>query len=122
VLQDLVYALQAAEAHRLIRIEDRGESFEDLEEIIVSIWRASLGVREAVHELRAGEAVGRALVRAVKDLVELERRRSLETEMELAVSEGVPTNLPKEICKNVLLVVRGHSLMRGVTPAPSVYG
>jgi signal transduction histidine kinase len=63
-------------------------------------------LREAVYELRAGEAVGRALARAVEDLVELERRRSPATEVELAVQEGVLTKLPEEVCKGVLLVVR----------------
>ncbi len=63
-------------------------------------------MREAVYELRAGEAVGRALARAVEDLVSRERRRSPEIEMELAVQEGVPTKLPEEVCKGVLLVIR----------------
>jgi signal transduction histidine kinase len=60
----------------------------------------------AIYELRAGEAVGRALARAVEDLVSLERRRSPGLDVELAVSEGVPEELPKEVCKDVLLVVR----------------
>jgi signal transduction histidine kinase len=42
----------------------------------------------------------------VEDLVELERRRSPALEVELAVEEGVPTKLPEEVCKGVLLVVR----------------
>ena len=48
----------------------------------------------------------RALGRAVEDLVGLESRRSPGIEVELAVSEGVPTELPKEVCKDVLLVIR----------------
>jgi signal transduction histidine kinase len=74
--------------------------------MIDSLRRASQGLREAVYELRAGEAVGRALARAVEDLVSRERRRSPEIEMELAVQEGVPTKLPEEVCKGVLLVIR----------------
>jgi signal transduction histidine kinase len=74
--------------------------------MIDSLRRASQGLREAVYELRAGEAVGRALARAVEDLVELERRRSPAIEVELAVQEGVPTKLPEEVRKGVLLVVR----------------
>ena len=106
VLQDLLSALQAAEAHRLTRKEDKEEGLEDLREMIDSLRRASQGVREAVYELRAGEAVGRALVRAVEDLVGLERRRSAQIDVELTVSEGFPTELPEEVCKDVLLVVR----------------
>jgi signal transduction histidine kinase len=53
--------------------------------MIDSLRRASQRLREAVYELRAGEAVGRALARAVEDLVSRERRRSPEIEMDLAV-------------------------------------
>jgi PAS domain S-box-containing protein len=106
VLQDLAYALQAAQAYRLTRKEDEGEGALNLTAMIDSLRRASQGLREAVYELRAGEAVGRALARAVEDLVELERRRSPAIEMELAVQEGIPTKLPEEVCKGVLLVVR----------------
>jgi signal transduction histidine kinase len=74
--------------------------------MIDSLRRASQGLREAVYELRAGEAVGRALARAVENLVELERRRSPAIEVELAVQDGVPTKLPEEVCNGVLLVVR----------------
>jgi PAS domain S-box-containing protein len=105
-LQDLLSALQAAEAYRLTRREDKEEGVEELREMIDSLRRASQGVREAVNELRAGEVVGRALARAVEDLVELERRRYSEIDVELVVSDGVPTELPKEVCKDLLLVVR----------------
>ena len=107
VLQDLVYALQAGQAYSL---DWKGAAEEGvpsaLGEMIDSLKRASRGVREAIYELRAGEAVGRALARAVEDLVGLERRRSPGLDVELAVSEGVPEKLPKEVCKDVLLVVR----------------
>jgi len=93
-----------------------------LREMIDSLRRASQGVREAVHELRAGEVVGRALARAVKDLVGLERRRFSEIDVELAVSDGVPTELPKEVCKDVLLVVREALANARVTPAPGTCG
>src|SRR5829696_1244346 len=109
VLQDLSYALQAAQAYRLYRLtrkEEEGEGALNITAMIDSLRRASQGLREAVYELRAGEAVGRALARAVEDLVELERRRSPEIEMELAVQEGFPTKLPEEVCKGVLLVIR----------------
>jgi PAS domain S-box-containing protein len=106
VLQDLTYALQAAQAHRLTRKRDEGAGVLNLTAMIDSLRRASKGLHEAVYELRAGEAVGRALVRAVEDLVSLERRRSPEIEMELAVQEGIPTKLPEEVCKGVLLVIR----------------
>src|SRR5215210_9231646 len=106
VLQDLTYALQAAQAHRLTRKVEEGEGALNLTAMIDSLRRASQGLREAVYELRAGEAVGRALSRAVEDLVSLERLRSPEIEMELAVQEGVPTMLPEEMCKGVLLVIR----------------
>src|SRR5215204_1209259 len=106
VLQDLSYALQAAQAYRLTRKEEEGEGALNLTAMIDSLRRASEGLREAVYELRAGEAVGRALARAVEDLVELERRRSPAIEMELAVQEGIPTKLPEEVCKGVLLVLR----------------
>ena len=106
VLQDLTYALQAAQAHRLTRKVEEGEGALNLTAMIDSLRRASQGLREAVYELRAGEAVGRALARAVEDLVSLERRRSPEIEMDLAVQEGVPTKLPEEVCKGVLFVIR----------------
>jgi PAS domain S-box-containing protein len=106
VLQDLAYALQVAQAYRLTRKEHEGEGALNLKAIIGSLRRASQGLREALYELRAGEAVGRALPRAVEDLVTLERRRSKAMEVELTVQEGVPTKLPEEVCKGVLLVVR----------------
>jgi signal transduction histidine kinase len=106
VLQDLAYALQSAQAYRLTQKEEKEEGALNLTQLIASLRRAGQGLREAVYELRAGEAVGRALARAVKDLVELERRRSPALEVELAVEEGVPTKLPEEVCKGVLLVVR----------------
>jgi signal transduction histidine kinase len=106
VLQDLLSALQVAEAHRLTRQGAEREGTEDVREMIDSLRRASQGVREAVHELRAGEVVGRALARAVENLVWVERRRTPEAEVTLGVSEGVPQELPKEVCKDVLLVVR----------------
>ena len=107
VLQDLVYALQAGQAYSLTREEAEEEGVPRvLGEIIDSLRRASQGVRQAVFELRAGETVGRALARAVEDLVGLERRRLPGIEVELVVSEGVPEELPKEVCKDVLLVVR----------------
>jgi PAS domain S-box-containing protein len=102
VQQDLLSALQTAEAHRLTRRGDEQEGAEEVREMIDSLRRASHGVREAVHELRAGEVVGRALVRAVEVLVGVERRRSPGIYVGLAVSEGVPT----EVCRDVLLVVR----------------
>src|SRR5215217_5554691 len=106
VLQDLAYALQAAQAYRLTQKVDEEEGALNLTQLIASLRRAGQGLREAVYELRAGEAVGRALARAVEDLVELERRRSPAIEMELAVQEGIPTKLPEEVCKGVLLVLR----------------
>src|ERR687897_1026429 len=107
VLQDLVYALQAGQAYSLVWKGAAGEGVPPaLGGMIDSLKGASRGVREAIYELRAGEAVGRALARAVEDLVSLERRRSPGLDVELAVSEGVPEELPKEVCKDVLLVVR----------------
>src|SRR5829696_5882840 len=85
VLQDLSYALQVAQAYRLTRKEAEGVGALNLTQLIASLRRAGQGLREAVYELRAGETVGRALARAVEDLVELERRRSPALEVELAV-------------------------------------
>ena len=123
VLQDLVYALQAWEARRLAPREAEEDVF-DPRQMVDSLRRASQGVRQAIHELREGETVGRALARAVEDLVGLERRRSPGTHVELAVSEGFPEELPKEVCKDVLLVVsealanaRRHSGARRVRVA-----
>ena len=106
MLQDLTYALQAAQAHRLTHKADEAEGAPNLAAMIDSLRRAAQGLREAVHELREGEVAGRALARAVEDLVEFERRRSPAIEMELSVREGVPERLPEEVCKGVLLVVR----------------
>jgi PAS domain S-box-containing protein len=107
VLQDLVYALQAGQAYVLAKEEAEEEGVPPvLREMIRSLRRASEGVRQAVYELRAGETVGRALARAVEDLVGLEGRRSPELDVELVVGEVVPEELPEEVCKDVLLVVR----------------
>src|SRR5918993_3376012 len=106
MLQDLSYALQAAQSYRLTQKEEEAEGALNLTAVIESLRRAAQGLREAVYELRAGEAVGRALAQAEEDLVELERRRSPALEVELAVQEGVPEELPEEVCKGVLLVVR----------------
>ena len=123
VLQDLVYALQAWEARRLAPREDEEDVF-DPPQMADSLRRACQGVRQAIHELRAGEAVGGALARAVEDLTRLERRRSPGIHVELVVSEGVPEELPKEVCKDVLLVVgealanaRRHAAARRVRVA-----
>src|SRR5919107_6149064 len=99
VLQDLTYALQAAQAHRLTHKADEAEGAPNLTAMIDSLRRAAQGLREAVHELREGEVAGRALARAVEDLVDFERRRSPAMEVELAVEEGVPTKLPGGGCK-----------------------
>jgi PAS domain S-box-containing protein len=125
VLQDLVYAFQACDAHRfLARDETRIGDLPNLGEVIDSLRRASQGVRQAIHELREGETVGRALARAVGDLVEMERRRSAGVRVELVVSGGVPEELPREVCKDVLLVVgealanaRRHAKARSVRVA-----
>ena len=88
VLQDLTYALQAAQAYRLTHKEEEAEGAPNLSAMIDSVRRAGQGLREAVHELRAGEAVGRALARAVEDLVGLERRRSPATDRGGACRRG----------------------------------
>jgi PAS domain S-box-containing protein len=106
VLQDLTHALVVAQAYRLTQKEEEGAGALNLTAMIDALRRASQGLREAVYELRAGEAVGRALGLAVEDLVELERRRSPAIEMELSVQAGIPRKLPEEVCKGVLLVVR----------------
>src|ERR671910_240013 len=95
-----------AQAHRLTHKADEAEGAPNLTAMIDSLRRAAQGLREAVHELREGEVAGRALARAVEDLVEFERRRSPAMEVELVVEEGVPEELPEEVCKGVLLVVR----------------
>jgi PAS domain S-box-containing protein len=106
VLQDLTHALVVAQAYRLTRKEEEGAGALNLTAMIDALRRAAKGLREAVNELRAGEAVGQALVLAVEDLVELERRRSPAIEMDLCVQEGIPRKLPEELRKGVLLVVR----------------
>src|SRR5918997_5794201 len=56
VLQDLVYAFQACDAHRfLARDETRIGDLPNLGSVIDSLRRASQGVRQAIHELREGE-------------------------------------------------------------------
>jgi PAS domain S-box-containing protein len=106
VLQDLSHALVVAQAYRITRKEEEGAGALNLTAMIASLRRAAQGLREAVNELRAGDAVGQALPRAVENLVELERRRSPAIEMELAIQEGIPTKLAEEVCKGVLLVIR----------------
>jgi signal transduction histidine kinase len=106
VLQDLVSALQAAEAHRLARRGDVREAARQVSEMIYSLRRASRGVREAVHELRAGEVVGRALARGGGPRGGGAPTLPAGRGGARSLGGGIPRELPKEVCRDVLLVVR----------------
>jgi PAS domain S-box-containing protein len=98
VLQDLVYALQAWEARRLAPREAEEDVF-DPRQMAASLRRASQGVRQAIHELRAGETVGRALARAVEDLVGSSAAARRGPTWSLPSRKGSPRSCPRRCAR-----------------------
>ncbi len=104
VLQDLIYALQSA---RLSMTASNVEEREDWQRrVIEALQRAVGGLREAVYNLRLGEAQGQSLARSLESLVELNRQMVQEREIELLVEEDFPETLSGKIGIEVLRIVQ----------------
>jgi signal transduction histidine kinase len=102
VLQDLVGVLQSL---RLSDLQNKGSGLGlDLEEELEALGRATLGLRNAVHDLRGEKE--RPFVKSVESLVELNRRLSPDCNIGLVVEEGFPNGLLGEAGVELLHVIR----------------
>ena len=102
VLQDLVGVLQSL---RLTYLQSKGSELGlDLEEELEALGRATLGLRQAVHDLRGENE--RPFVKSVESLVELNRRLAPDCNIGLVVEEGFPNELPREVGGELLRVIR----------------
>jgi len=100
VLQDLAGVLQSL---RLTYLQNKGSGL-DLEEELETLGRATLGLRNAVHDLRGENE--RPFVKSVESLVELNRRLTPDCKMGLVVEEGFPNGLLGEVGGELLRVIR----------------
>lgn len=104
VLQDLIYALQSA---RLSMAASNVEEREDWQRRVVEALQRAVGdLREAVYNLRLGEAQGQSLARSLESLVELNRQMVQEREIELLIEEDFPETLSGKIGIEVLRIVQ----------------
>ena len=87
VLQDLVGVLQSLRLSDL-RNKDSGLGL-DVEEELEALGRATLGLRNAVNDLRGEKE--RPFVKSVESLVELNRRLAPDCNIELLVEDGSRT-------------------------------
>ena len=102
VLQDLAGVLQSL---RLTYLQSKGSELGlDLEEELEALGRATLGLRQAVHDLRGENE--RPFVKSVESLVELNRRLAHDCNIGLVVEEGFPNELPREVGGELLRVIR----------------
>ena len=102
VLQDLMGVLQSL---RLTSLQNKGSGLGlDLEEELEALGRATLGLRNAVHDLRGEKE--RPFVKSVESLVDLNRRLTPDCKIELLVEEGFPNGLPGEVGVELLRVIR----------------
>ena len=102
VLQDLVGVLQSLRLSDLHN-KDSGLGL-DLEEELDALRRATLGLRNAVNDLRGEKE--RPFVKSVESLVELNRRLAPDCNIGLVVEEGFPNGLPREVGGELLRVIR----------------
>jgi PAS domain S-box-containing protein len=102
VLQDLVGVLQSLRLSNLHN-KDSGLGL-DLEEELDALRRATLGLRNAVNDLRGEKE--RPFVKSVESLVELNRRLAPDCNIELLVEEGFPNGLLGEAGVELLRVIR----------------
>jgi PAS domain S-box-containing protein len=102
VLQDLVGVLQSLRLSALHN-KDSGLGL-DLEEELDALRRATLGLRNAVNDLRGEKE--RPFVKSVESLVELNRRLAPDCNIELVVEEGFPNGLLGEAGVELLRVIR----------------
>jgi PAS domain S-box-containing protein len=102
VLQDLAGVLQSL---RLTYLQNKGSGLGlDLEEELEALGRATLGLRNAVHDLRGEKE--RPFLKSVESLVELNRRLTLDCKIELVIEEGLPNGLLGEVGVELLHVIR----------------
>ena len=102
VLQDLAGVLQSL---RLTYLQSKGSELGlDLEEELEALGRATLGLRQAVHDLRGENE--RPFVKSIESLVELNRQLAPDCNIGLVVEEGFPNELPREVGGELLRVIR----------------
>jgi two-component system sensor histidine kinase UhpB len=102
VLQDLAGVLQSL---RLTYLQSKGSGLGlDLEEELETLGRATLGLRNAVHDLRGENE--QPFLKSVESLVELNRRLRPDCKIGLVVEEGFPNGLLGEAGGELLRVIR----------------
>ncbi|HEX6710408.1 MAG TPA: ATP-binding protein [Rubrobacter sp.] len=102
VLQDLAGVLQSL---RLTYLQSKGSGLRlNLEEELEALGRATLGLRNAVYDLRGENE--RPFVKSVESLVELNRRLTPDRRIRLVVEEGFPNGLLGEAGGELLRVIR----------------
>ena len=102
VLQDLAGVLQSL---RLTYLQNKGSGLRlDLEEELEALGRATLGLRNAVYDLRGENE--RPFVKSVESLVELNRRLTPDCRIRLVAEEGFPNGLLGEAGGELLRVIR----------------
>jgi signal transduction histidine kinase len=102
VLQDLSGTLQSL---RLTHLRAKNSGLElDLEEELEALWRASSGLRSAIHDLRREKE--RPFVKAVESLAQQNRQLTSERKIGLVVEEGFPEELPGEVSVELLRVLQ----------------
>ncbi len=106
VLQDLVSALQMMQATRLEGVSGGNDNDVPggLDEEISALRRAVEGLRGAIYNLRLEKE--QSFVRAVESLVELNRQRTPERDIDLLVDADFPEDLPPATSEELLRIVR----------------
>ncbi|HZC03688.1 MAG TPA: ATP-binding protein, partial [Gammaproteobacteria bacterium] len=90
---------------RLSDLQSKGSELGlDLEEELEALGRATLGLRNAVNDLR--DEKERPFVKSVESLVELNRRLAPDCNIELLVEDGFPNGLLGEAGVELLRVIR----------------
>ena len=102
VLQDLAGVLQSL---RLTYLQNKGSGLGlDLEVELEALRRATLGLRNAVHDLRGEKE--QPFLKSVESLVDLNRRLAPDCNIGLVVEEGFPNGLPRKVGGELLRVIR----------------
>ncbi|HZG64204.1 MAG TPA: PAS domain S-box protein [Rubrobacteraceae bacterium] len=102
VLQDLAGVLQSL---RLTYLQNEGSGLGlDLEEELEALGRATLGLRNAVHDLRGEKE--QPFLKSVESLVDLTRRLTPDCKIVLVVEEGFPNGFLGEVGVELLHVIR----------------
>ena len=103
--QDLVFVLQSLQAAQLTP-QDRGPDALVLEQEVAALRRAIAGLRNAVYDLRLESIKDKLFLRSVEALVELNRQMVPERVLELAVGDGLPTDLTSDAGNELLRIVQ----------------